>query len=168
MDVDEEAVRLVLRRQELPDRRSQRLVVARHDQHRRRLPAVLRGPDDDVSQQRPDRAWPAGARKAGEHGFERERDPVAALMVHRALVDWNDPLRFQRVMAHHRIREHERYLVAETGFRRRRNQRWNVHAEQPRKLAALVRELLGIGHARQCAAAAHAEVFAMHLRADAT
>src|SRR5437868_3092311 len=98
-------------------------------------------------------------------------------MMHRAFVDRNHALRLQRVMAHHAVCEDERNLAAKTRFFRRRNERGNVEGgpstslgvalswpkgEQPRKILALLRQLLWIRDARQCAATAHAEVLTNH------
>ena len=93
-------------------RRAQRLVVARDHQHRRRFAAVGGRPDDDVPE---DARRDAGARC--EAIAQRERDAVAALVVDGALVDRNDPLRPERVMAHHAVRRRRTRPCCESRIR---------------------------------------------------
>ena len=83
-------------------------------------------------------------------------------MVNWAFIDRDDALRPEREVPHHGRDEPNtnETLLRKPDSAGRWNQWWNVNAHRPRKIFPLFRELLGIGDARQRAAAAHAEVLA--------
>ncbi len=96
---------------------------------------------------------------------QRKRYPVAALMMDGAFVDGDDALRLKRIVPQDQALaprgKYERDLAAEGGLRRRRNQRRDADAEQPRQVGSLIRKLLRIRNAWQRAATADAEVLAL-------
>src|SRR5688572_17031896 len=97
VDVDEESVGLLRRREKLFYRRPQRLVVATDDEHRRCFTAVLRGPNDDMAQQ-------VRAHAASEKVIAKsERDSIAAIVMDRTFLDRDHALRPEREMPHDEV-----------------------------------------------------------------
>ena len=112
----------------------------------------------------------AGAVDAGAHQAiaQRKRDAVAAVAVDRALVDADNLLGSARVVTHHQAAalpfgaEDEGNLGAEAVLARRRHERRHRHAQQPRQPRLLLEQLLGVQDTGQAAAAADAEMLAVH------
>ena len=90
VNVQQEAGRPLGPVEKRADRRAQRLLVARDDQHRHRLALVARGADNEMPQdaaQRGSRRRDARARKVR---VQRKRDAVRAFGVNGALDDRDD------------------------------------------------------------------------------
>ena len=102
------------------------------DQHRRCFAPVGGGANDDVAKN--------AGRDAGaiQTIAQRKRDPIAALVMHRAFLDRNNALRsLRRNGPSRRSRRRTATLLRNPDSRRRRNQRRNVNAKQPRQTLAV-------------------------------
>ena len=182
MHVDEQAIRTIRRREQGTERRAQRLVVARDDEHDDRLPIVASRADDDVPQHVP---WTrAGGAQSGprEEVPQRERERVRAVAVHRTRLDRHDRLRARRKVTHDEAgaparggAEDEGSFVTEVpgrpvSVRGRREQRENGRrrapqraAEQTLQLPPFRQQLFGVGHILRLTSAAGSEMRADHL-----
>jgi hypothetical protein len=102
VDVDEKTIRFLIGRKQLANRFAERLVIARHHQHRDSLTIVLGCPNDEMAQNaRQSRPCCADA---GAHQTiaQRERNAVAARAMDRAFLDGNDPIRSALEMSHYK------------------------------------------------------------------